>query len=553
VIARQFINIWVVETEKPPKKGDRMTVQTETTQCINGTLQPGDIVISNADTEYAYLVGVVSNICKLGSSDHYNYYGTDDVHVNFLSQNYSNERINEIAQCFSRAYRSEVTFNELSLDNVAMPPDSLLRITGMEPQEIGNMYQSKVFVKNYFDYVTLSGHDNSGYDDLEKRLNQNLADFDSKMMGLSKRELIENASEIASMHDTHYYLTSLYSFEKEEIAYLLLFQNPLEIISDSWLEHQDDLSRIPSLPSVISQTIKDNNAIESGYTLMLESESDDTPGRQRFMNVDILDFLGKIAEKVIIYYPRDWDIDKDILRDYAISENPEDKRLVWHVCSFGTHIKPEREVFIADSGAFSCMTDYRQNEPDMFGYVIEITRASQGTIWGNVFTVGDYAEYAKHIRENALPLNSVSLTYSGVWGINAGKTVTVSRREYDSDRHRLMSDSGNVTSFRWHPANELELTELLRQERFKRMACQVGDMTAHLDNLSVKLGEIRGVPEITKELPTHTEDKKMQAPCKTDVKVKISIEDRLSAAKEKVNAQAPRKAPGSKRDTPSID
>jgi hypothetical protein len=47
------------------------------------------------------------------------------------------------------------------------------------------------------------------------------------------------------------------------------------------------------------------------------------------MNVDIFDFLGKIAEETIIHYPNDWNIDKETLQLAAAFENPEDKRLVW--------------------------------------------------------------------------------------------------------------------------------------------------------------------------------------------------------------------------------
>jgi len=527
-----------------------MNEQIETAQGINGRLQSGDVVLSNADTDYAYLVGVVIGIIPAGSPSHDTENETDDVYVDFTSPDYSSERIREIEDHFSKLYGKSVTYDELSLDDVIMPPDSLLRITDMDPRDISYMYQSRLYGKSYCEYVTLSGHNNIGYDELEKRLNQNLTDFDAKMMNYSQRELIENAWEITSMHDAHDYLTSFYSFNKGEIDYLLLFQNPLEIISDAWKEHQDDLS---GMASVISKTVEDNNAIEGGYPLTPELGHYNDTGKHRFMNVDILDFLGKIAEKVIIYYPNDWNIDKDILRDYALSENPEDKRLVWHVCSFGTHIRAEHDVFIKDSGAFTCMTDYRQNEPDMFGYTIEITGALKGSIRGNVYEVGNYAEYAKYIRDTAFPLNSVSLTYFDDLEISKEKTITVSRREYDDDRHRLMSESGNVISLRWHPANEVELSELLRQEHLKRMSYPIESTKAHIDKLTAKLAEVRSVPERVEEKPAYEVDTKTQTSGKTQIKPKMSIGDRLLAAKEKVNTQTPRKASDRQRGNLSID
>ena len=85
------------------------------------------------------------------------------------------------------------------------------------------------------------------------------------------------------------------------------------------------------------------------------------------------DFLGMIAEKTIIHYPNDWNIDAESLEKAAKSDDPNEKRLVWHVCSTGTHLQNEREVYIRDSGPHGYMTDYHQNDPDMFGYVVEVT------------------------------------------------------------------------------------------------------------------------------------------------------------------------------------
>jgi hypothetical protein len=89
------------------------------------------------------------------------------------------------------------------------------------------------------------------------------------------------------------------------------------------------------------------------------------------------------------------------------------------------------------------MSDYRVNDADMFGFVFVITSKTDGQIIGNALDVGDYSRYAKYLKNVALPLDNVTLHYTDDWGMNAGKTITVSRKEYDDDRHRLMSESGN--------------------------------------------------------------------------------------------------------------
>jgi hypothetical protein len=160
-----------------------------------------------------------------------------------------------------------------------------------------------------------------------------------------------------------------------------------------------------------------------------------------------------------------------------------------------THLKRERDVYVADSGAFGYMTNYRQNDPAMLGYIVEVMGKNGQIVTGNVFEVGDYAAFAEHIRETALPLDSVTLKYSDKWGENVGKTVTASRREYDDDRHRLMSESGDVVGIRFNPASEAELTALLQQERSRRMQYPLGGQETHLKKISAKLAEARKPPE----------------------------------------------------------
>ena len=217
---------------------------------------------------------------------------------------------------------------------------------------------------------------------------------------------------------------------------------------------------------------------------------------RRFMGVDLISFLADISQKVIVHYPNDWQTDKKALLRIADSPDMSDKRLAWHVSSYGTHLLKECDVFLMNTSDFNFWTEYRPNDPDMFGYFIEVIRRSGDSVIGNVFEVGNYAEHVQYVRETALPSNSVTLTYADGWGANAGKTITVTRNEYDNDRHYLMSESGDVTSVKYNPSESYrEMSELLRQERAKRMALPIGSTHEHLHNLDIKLAEIRGIPE----------------------------------------------------------
>jgi len=245
---------------------------------------------------------------------------------------------------------------------------------------------------------------------------------------------------------------------------------------------------------------------------------------RRYMDIDLELYLGKIAEKVIIHHPNDWKLDMKHLTEVAKSGDSEERRLIWHVCSHGTHLKTECDVFIKDTEPFSSMTDYRQADRDMFGFYIEVTGITEkGIVKGNVFEVGDYAEFAKHIRAVSEPLESLTLIYSGQGSENAGKTVTVSRKEYDNDRHRLMSQSGNVAELVYHPKDKVRFAGVIIKERAKRMAFPLGSTRELLRKVADKLAEVRN--------PSKTTDKSTETP-----KPK-TLAEKMQAAGEKVKAQ----------------
>lgn len=222
------------------------------------------------------------------------------------------------------------------------------------------------------------------------------------------------------------------------------------------------------------------------------------PEARRFMDVDIIDFLGKIAGSTILHYPQDFKIDIEALWKEAIKENPSAERLMWHCSQYGTHMLSEDEVFIKDTGAHNFWVNYRPNEPSMVGYVIEITGCEGDSIKGNVFDVGNYYNHAQYVRENSTVFGEVSLTYANDWGINAGKTLFLPKYEYDSDRHRLMSESGNVVKIQYHPAESVrKMADILQKEKANHMAMPVGDTQEHLQKLNRKLAELRGVSEQT--------------------------------------------------------
>lgn len=74
------------------------------------------------------------------------------------------------------------------------------------------------------------------------RLDDNLTEYKKQWRSKSADALIEMSRELTAIRDAHYYLTESHGFEPEEIDYLLLFDNPLELSADKWLERTEDLS-----------------------------------------------------------------------------------------------------------------------------------------------------------------------------------------------------------------------------------------------------------------------------------------------------------------------
>jgi hypothetical protein len=499
-----------------------------TTQAINGEIGTGDWVLITESPPYSNLVGRVVDVVPHDSPEHDTDSGMDDVHISFADAGYFGERKAEILSVINNVlYLNEESLAAFDLGDVVMPPCDLIRITGIAPEKHAELLESNAAGAAYYSEV-MQNLSASKEAELMARFDQNLADYHAALESFSPKELIGMADKIAATNRVHAYMTQEHGMEDDELDFLLEFQNPLEVVADAW--HGYDTGN-EDMAYVVFNVFDKQDALVD-YPLMRDS-SFDFDEQRRFMGVDLIDFLGKIAGKVIVHYPNDWNIDVDKLYRAAGSDNPEDKRLMWHVSSYGTHMNTERETFIKDTGAFNTWVDYRQNDPDMFGYAVEVTGCKGGVVTGNVFDLGHYLAHTMHVREDALVLEMLSLTYSDNWGVNAGKTIIVPHCEYDSDRHRLMCESGDVTTIEYHPyVGAREMDDVLRCERAARMAYPLGSMETHLARLDAVLAELRTPPELP---PT---DKKP------------SIGDKLRAGKEKADAnrgQKPADAPKNHR------
>lgn len=99
------------------------------TICLNGLLKVGDLVMSTPTSDYPCLVGVVTKINPVGSSEHdeetENH--TDDVWVNF-DNDYSEARQAEILEAIRDLYDDDAKpYDDICWD-IIMPPGELIRV-----------------------------------------------------------------------------------------------------------------------------------------------------------------------------------------------------------------------------------------------------------------------------------------------------------------------------------------------------------------------------------------------------------------------------------------
>ena len=126
-----------------------------TTQAINGEIRRGDYVIAVDNNDYAYLIGEVVEILKHGTPEHADETDndTDSVHVNFKAFYYPPSQQNDIAEHFNTLSSpcESMIYDELSLDDVIMAPDMLIRITELGEEKINALVDDYDKAKVYCD------------------------------------------------------------------------------------------------------------------------------------------------------------------------------------------------------------------------------------------------------------------------------------------------------------------------------------------------------------------------------------------------------------------
>ena len=124
----------------------------------------------------------------------------------------------------------------------------------------------------------------------------------------------------------------------------------------------------------------------------------------KFIDVDIIYCLKQIVKKNTVFFQTDFEIDKIIFKEYAESDNSEDKYWLWMARFHGTHCLRERDVFIKDTAEHNAWIYYEDSKSQhILSYAVEITGVYDGVIRGNIYSL-NYKKHCQLVKQSALPI-----------------------------------------------------------------------------------------------------------------------------------------------------
>lgn len=198
----------------------------------------------------------------------------------------------------------------------------------------------------------------------------------------------------------------------------------------------------------------------------------------KFENIDVIASLGAIMRGNTAYHQKDFNIDTEIMRDWLQKAVGEPTPLLWLRRPSGTHLFPERNVFIKDTRAYNTWVFFGEETRDLIrAYAVELTGTDGGKLMGNLFEL-DYDAHSKHVKETALPAAYVHITFGD------GHDHDFTFEQYTSPWNEIYWEHGKVQTIEYSSHSEGELHEVLEQERRERQSLPFGIFKNHLLELS---------------------------------------------------------------------
>ena len=107
---------------------------------------------------------------------------------------------------------------------------------------------------------------------------------------------------------------------------------------------------------------------------------------QKFENVDIMSALQRIMDQNTAFYQTDFKFDEDLIWSGALSQNEQDRNLIWFSYSSGTRCFREWDTFLLDTWPNLSLRYFAEQESEgVLAYAVEITGAEGDRVFGNLY------------------------------------------------------------------------------------------------------------------------------------------------------------------------
>lgn len=198
----------------------------------------------------------------------------------------------------------------------------------------------------------------------------------------------------------------------------------------------------------------------------------------KFENIDVLDALGKIMELHTKHYKEDFDLDKELIAKLAVSENTEDRRLLWMSRPCGTYTLRERDVYLQDSHENNVWNFYHEQTKDpILAYALNLKGIEDGKVTGDIYPL-DYAAHVERTKLLTCPIAQVTVFFEDE--TSTTMPYAIRRQEINA----LMPEHGAPKFMYYAPESERELSIILGRERLKREHhASPGDFKEYLKKL----------------------------------------------------------------------
>ena len=194
----------------------------------------------------------------------------------------------------------------------------------------------------------------------------------------------------------------------------------------------------------------------------------------KFEQVDVLDALQKIMKQHTAFYQSDFDIDKSILRRAALSDSKEDKTYLWMSRPSGTHCLRERDVLLKDTYQHNTFCFYAEQTTDkVLAYAVTLTGTEGSKLIGNLYEL-DYREHVRHIQQEALQADTVTLHYE------YGDRQQPAKQFISGEDDRVF---GKFIGYEVQPNDPDALHDLLQQEKREHNELPKGDLQSHIQTV----------------------------------------------------------------------